>query len=76
MKRFLEDAIAGDCAVFWAFGIAVSTGLSFVGAANAIDRHFSIQDCTTSAIVRGENARSAHNNCAEQYENRHNYRYN
>lgn len=45
MKRFLEDAIAGDGAVFWAFGIALATGLSFVGAANAIDQHFKWNDC-------------------------------
>ena len=45
MKRLLEDAIAGDGAVFWAFGIAIATGLGFVYSAHAISDHFNMQEC-------------------------------
>lgn len=72
MRDFFEDAMANDGAVFWAFGIAIATGLGFVGAAHAIDRHFHIQDCTISAIERGTAPAIAKYNCAEQYETRHN----
>ena len=57
-----------DHGFLYAFGIAIAVGFGFVYSAHAIDKHFTIQDCTVSAIERGENARAAFNNCNAQYD--------
>lgn len=67
MKNILEDIVASDNAVFWAFGIAIATGLGFVYSAHAIDRYFTIQDCAQSRIERGQDFKVAHNSCIAEF---------
>jgi hypothetical protein len=63
MKNTLENILGSDGAVFWAFGIAIATGLGFVYSAQAIDRYFKVQDCAQSRIERGQDFKAAHNEC-------------